>query len=62
MCFTIPWLLQALIWLVVVGGIVAVLMIILPIVLGWLGRHCRYADHPHCGGGDCAGGAAVSAD
>jgi hypothetical protein len=46
MCFTIPWLLQALIWLVVVGGVVAVIMIILPIVLGWFSQPWR----AHCHG------------
>jgi hypothetical protein len=37
MCFTVPWLASMLIWLVVVCGFVAILMILLPIVLGWLG-------------------------
>ena len=37
MCFTVPWLASLLIWLVVVCGFVAILMILLPIVLGWLG-------------------------
>lgn len=37
MCFTVPWLAGMLIWLVVVCGFVAILMILLPIVLGWLG-------------------------
>jgi len=37
MCFSVPWLGQLLIWLVVVCGFVAILMILLPIVLGWLG-------------------------
>lgn len=36
-CFSVPWLAQLLIWLVVVCGFVAILMLLLPIVLGWLG-------------------------
>jgi bacteriorhodopsin len=37
MCFSALWLVQTLVWLVVVCGAVAILMILLPIVLGWLG-------------------------
>jgi hypothetical protein len=37
MCFSVLWLVQTLVWLVVVCGLVAILMILLPIVLGWLG-------------------------
>lgn len=36
-CFSVPWMAQTLIWLVVVCGFVAIVMLILPIVLGWLG-------------------------
>lgn len=37
MCFTVLWLVQTLVWLVVLCGAVAILMLLLPIVLGWLG-------------------------
>jgi len=37
MCFSVLWLVQTLVWLVVVCGLVAILMLLLPIVLGWLG-------------------------
>jgi hypothetical protein len=36
-CFSVPWLGGVLIWLVVICGFVAIVMLILPIVLGWLG-------------------------
>jgi hypothetical protein len=36
MCFTVLWIVQTLVWLVVVAGLVAILMLILPVVLGWL--------------------------
>lgn len=37
MCFSVAWLVQMLVWLVVVCGFVAIAMLLLPIVLGWLG-------------------------
>lgn len=37
MCFSLAWIVQTLVWLVVVCGFVAILMLLLPIVLGWLG-------------------------
>ncbi len=37
MCFSVPWLGQLLIWLVMICGFVAILMLLLPIVLDWLG-------------------------
>jgi uncharacterized membrane protein len=37
MCFSVAWLVQLLVWLVVVCGFVAIAMLLLPIVLGWLG-------------------------
>lgn len=37
MCFTIPWVIHVLIWLVVVCGFVAIVRFILPILLGWIG-------------------------
>lgn len=37
MCFSLGWLLSLVVWLVVLGAAVAILRLILPIVLGWLG-------------------------
>ncbi len=37
MCFSVLWLVQTLVWLIVVCGIVAILMIVVPWVLSWLG-------------------------
>jgi hypothetical protein len=37
MCFSIGWLVQLLVWLVVICGLVAILRLLLPIMLGWLG-------------------------
>ena len=36
-CFSVGWFVGFLVWLVVVCGLVAIAMLILPIVLGWLG-------------------------
>lgn len=36
-CFTVPGIIDALIWLVVICAIVGIIRVILPIVLGWLG-------------------------
>lgn len=37
MCFSLGWLLSIIVWLVVFGALVAILRLILPLVLGWLG-------------------------
>lgn len=37
MCFSLSWLLQILIWIVVICAVVAIVRLVLPIVLGWLG-------------------------
>ncbi len=37
MCFSWAWLVQILVWLIVICGIVAIFRLVLPIVLGWLG-------------------------
>ncbi len=37
MCFSLAWLLQILIWIVVICAVVAIFRLVLPIVLGWLG-------------------------
>ncbi len=37
MCFSLAWLIQVLVWLVVICAVVAIFRLVLPIVLGWLG-------------------------
>jgi len=37
MCFSIAWLVQTLIWLIVMCGIVAIFRVLLPVILGWIG-------------------------
>ena len=36
-CFSFAWVLNFLIWLVVVAAVVAIVRLVLPIILGWLG-------------------------
>ena len=38
MCFSLQWLGQVLVWLIVIGGCVAIIKLILPLALGWLGQ------------------------
>jgi hypothetical protein len=38
MCWSAAWLVQALVWIVVLCAILAVIWTVLPIVLGWLGQ------------------------
>ena len=42
-CFSLLWLIQLLARLVVVGAGVAILMLLLPIVRGWVGLACGLA-------------------
>ena len=37
MCFTVGWLIQTLIWLVVVCAIIGIVRLVLPIILSWVG-------------------------
>jgi hypothetical protein len=37
MCFSAAWFVGLLIWLIVIGAVVAIVRLVLPIVLGWLG-------------------------
>lgn len=37
MCFSLQWLGQVLVWLIVIGACVAIIKLILPMALGWLG-------------------------
>ena len=37
MCFSMAWLLQTLIWLIIIGAVVAIFRLLLPFVLGWFG-------------------------
>ncbi len=37
MCFSLMWLVQILIWIVVICAIIAIFRLVLPIVLSWLG-------------------------
>lgn len=36
-CFSLQWLGQILVWLIVIGAVVAIIKLILPLALGWLG-------------------------
>lgn len=38
MCFSLQWLGQVLVWLIVIGAVVAIIKLILPLALGWLGN------------------------
>lgn len=37
MCFSLAWIENLLIWLVVIGAVVGILKIVVPLVLGYLG-------------------------
>lgn len=37
MCFSLQWLGQVLVWLIVIGAVVAIIKLVLPLALGWLG-------------------------
>lgn len=37
MCFTGPWLLSMAIWLIFIGGCIAIVLVVLPLILAQLG-------------------------
>ena len=37
MCFSGAWLVELLVWLIIIGAVVAIIRVVLPLVAGWLG-------------------------
>lgn len=38
MCFSLQWLGSVLVWLIVIGACIAIIKLVLPLALGWLGN------------------------